>query len=60
MNRSVFFLDHAKTFVMYVTARWDPVAYTSVAEAWKVNADSHEGRLMPSKVGWSKDCACLC
>ena len=56
----VFFLDHAKTFVMYVTARWDPVAYTTVAEAWKVNADSHEGRLMPSKVGWSKDCACLC
>ena len=60
LNRVIYFVNHVNTFVVYVTTRWDPVASTTVAEAWKVPADLHEGRMMPSKVGWSKDRACLC
>ena len=58
--KTIFFANHVKTFVVYVTTRWDPVAYAYVADAWKVPADSHEGCLTPSKVGWSKDRPCLC
>ena len=60
LNRIAFLIDHAKTFVVYVTTTLDLVASTTLAEAWKVPADRHEGRLTPSKVGWSKDGTCLC
>ena len=60
LNRIVFFLNYVKTFVVYVTTRGDPVAYTTQLEAWKVPTDVHEGCLTPSKVGWSKERASLC
>ena len=61
MNKVVFFVNHAKTFVVYVTTRWDPVAYAMVAEAWRVPADwQDDGRLTPSKAGYNKDRPCLC